>query len=64
MSKYKAKKEFMDLGIEECYQGLETEKFYQLRAGKEVEIKNPSKKLLEVLEIVKEQKNGNRHRTI
>jgi len=39
MKKYKATEKFQKLGIDSSYQGLETWQYYDLRNGKEVEIK-------------------------
>lgn len=44
---YKATKKFKELGIENSYQGLETEIYYALRNGKKVEIENAPKHLID-----------------
>ena len=45
--KYKATKKFLELGIENSYQGLITNEYFDLRAGAEVELREVPKHLLE-----------------
>lgn len=45
--KYKATKDFQKLGIDNSYQGLETRQYFDLREGKEVEIKQVPIPLIE-----------------
>ena len=45
--KYKATKKFLELGIENSYQGLITNEYFDLRAGAEVELRKVPKHLLE-----------------
>lgn len=47
MKKYKATEKFNELGIDNSFQGLETFIFYELKRGKEVEIKHVPIKLLD-----------------
>jgi len=47
MSKYKATETFKDLGIENSYQGLNTDIFFALKRGESVEIKQPPDHLIE-----------------
>jgi len=62
MAKYKSTQKFHDLGIENSYQGLPTHLYYDLRMGKEVELTDPPKHLIEgkYIEKVGVKKNGNR----
>ena len=39
MKKYKATEKFKNLGTDNSFQGLETWQYFDLRAGKQVEIK-------------------------
>lgn len=58
MKTYKATEKFQKLGIDSSYQGLETWQYFDLREGKEVEIKQVPILLLEqkFVEEVKKEK--------
>ena len=59
MSKYIATKKFKELGIEESYQGLNTDDYFSFLAGKEVDLKEVPKKLLNgYIEKVEKVKKG------
>ena len=60
MDRYIATKKFGKLGIENSYQGLETETYFALKAGKIVEIKNAPARLIKggFIEIVKTGKGS------
>jgi len=55
--KYKATEKFRELGIDSSYQGLQTWQYFDLRNGKEVEIKQVPIKLLQFKYIKEIKKN-------
>jgi len=59
--KYTATEKFKTLGIENSYQGLRTEDYFDFLYGKQVEIDNPPKHLIEgkfIEKVLKVKKEG------